>query len=141
MGYQGQCATGLQVSLPPSLPPSLARSHRPLAHSLAEILRIWQGMLLPSLRLSGFNLCSPGILLALGVWAVHETRGSQNLMRIPGMRIFDIGKMLLGPTSYGTHILICLLICAACKQKWCTYFQVLAPARLWRAGLTCPDLT
>ena len=59
-----------------------------VASYCAKIIRIWQSMLpgfcvffflaLFCLRIGGFNVCSPGILLVLDVWAVHETRWSQN---------------------------------------------------------------
>ena len=74
--------------------------------SLANITGIWQNMLPVCLSIGGFNVCSPGILLALDVWAVHETPGIQNLMRTADMRILDIGEMRHWTTAYGTHILI-----------------------------------
>ena len=74
--------------------------------SLAKITGIWQNMLPVCLSIGGFNVCSPGILLALDVWAVHETPGIQNLMRTADMRILDIGEMRHWTTAYGTHILI-----------------------------------
>ena len=61
--------------------------------SLAKIIGIWQSMLPVCLRIGGFNVCSPGILLVLDVWAVHETPGSQNLMHTADMRILDVGEM------------------------------------------------
>ena len=67
------------------------------------------------LRIGGFNVYSPGILLVLDVWDVHETPGSQNLMRTADMRILDIGEMRHWTTTYGTHILARLPIFAACK--------------------------
>ena len=51
----------------------------------------------------------------LGEWAVHETPGSQNLMRTADMRILDIAEMRLWTISYGTQILTRLSIFAACK--------------------------
>ena len=83
--------------------------------SLAKNIRSGQNMLPVCLRIGGFNVCSPGILLALDVWAVHETPGIRNLMRTADMRILDIGEMRHWTTPYGTHILICLSIFAACK--------------------------
>ena len=74
--------------------------------SLAKNTGIWQNMLPVCLSIGGFNVCSPGILLALDVWAVHETPGIQNLMRTADMRILDIGEMRHWTTPYGTHILI-----------------------------------
>ena len=74
--------------------------------SLAKITGIWQNMLPVCLSIGGLNVCSPGILLALDVWAVHETPGIQNLMRTAYMRILDIGEMRHWTTAYGTHILI-----------------------------------
>ena len=61
--------------------------------SLAKITGIWQNMLPVCLGIGGFNVCSPGILLALDVWAVHEKLGIQRLMRTADMRILDIGEM------------------------------------------------
>ena len=90
---------GLEVLL--QMPASI---HGPT--SLAKITGIWQNMLPVCLSIGGFNVCSPGILLALDVWAVHDTPGIQNLMRTAGMRILDIGERQHWTTPYGTHILI-----------------------------------
>ena len=74
-----------------------------------------QSMLPVCLRIGRFNVCSPGILLVVEVYAVHKTRENQNLMRIAGMQILDIGEIMLLVTAYESHILIRLLTPAACK--------------------------
>ena len=45
--------------------------------SHTNIFEIWRSMLPLCLRISGFNVCSLGILLLLEAWAVHDIRGSQ----------------------------------------------------------------
>ena len=69
--------------------------------SLAETTGIWQNMLPVCLRIRGFNVCSPGILLALDVWAVHKTTGIQHLMRTADIRIWNVGEMRHWTPPYG----------------------------------------
>ena len=47
--------------------------------SLAKITGIWQNMLPVCLSIGGFNVCSPGILLALDVWAVPRNTWDSKL--------------------------------------------------------------
>ena len=76
--------------------------------SLAKITRIWQNMLPVCLSIDGFNVCSPGILLALDVWAVHETPGIQSLMRIRPI----CESWILERCGIGRH-----------PMELCTYFR------------------
>ena len=91
--------------------------------SLAKTTGIWQNMLPVCLRIRGFHVCSPGILLAFDVWAVHKTPGIQHLVRTADIRILNVGEMRHWTPPYGTHVLIRLSIFAACKKQWCTYFN------------------
>ena len=44
-------------------------------HGLAKITGIWQNMLPVCVSIGGFNVCSPGILLALDVWGATKHLG------------------------------------------------------------------
>ena len=90
------------------------------SHVTCQFFLTWQSMLRPFfyLHIGGFNVCSPGMLLELAAWAVHDIyTWNQNFMRIAGTQAVDRGETQLWMTSCGTHIWI-HVACLSKFENW-----------------------
>ena len=79
--------------------------------SHAKINRNWQSMLPLYLHIGGFNVCYPGILLALVAWAVQDIRGNLAASKMYAYRKYvNAGSWRKGASGWRVELRVHLSI-------------------------------